>query len=628
MGAERQADLTAGEALSRFVGALVDELARSGVTHACICPGSRSTPLALLLRRHPGIRVWTHLDERSAAFFALGMAKALREPVAVVSTSGTAAVNFAPAVVEAYYARVPLLALTADRPPELRDVGANQTIDQVRLYGAHVKWFVETLLPEAGEEAVRYARSVACRAVATARGDVPGPVHVNLPFREPLIPAGERPPLGRDAVGVPYVTVRQAPRRPEPAELAPLAAELRAARRGLIVCGPQDDPSFPEAVTRLAAELGYPILADPLSQVRCGAHFGPAVIDAYDAFLRDDGAAGSLAPEVVLRFGGTPTSKSLLLYLQRHDKARQVLVDPGGWPDPGLVASDVVHADMASFCRALLGTLSSRHGGQARSDERGRPASATAGRRGEWLRRWQEANEVARAALTDRLRSEPDLSEPGVFVELAGRLPAGATLFAGNSMPVRDLDTFFPGSDRPLRVLANRGASGIDGVVSTALGASAVSSGPVVLVLGDLSLYHDMNGLLAAKRYGLRATIVLLNNDGGGIFSMLPQAEEPEHFEELFGTPHGLDFRHAAEMYGLTYRPVDGLAAFRRAVAESLDAPGTSLIEVRTDRRENACLHRELWQAVSRAMRPDGPRRAPVRGRPSGREPALQGRTQ
>ncbi|MDO8611873.1 MAG: 2-succinyl-5-enolpyruvyl-6-hydroxy-3-cyclohexene-1-carboxylic-acid synthase [Dehalococcoidia bacterium] len=607
MGAERQADLTAGEALSRFVGAFVDELARSGVTHACICPGSRSTPLALLLRRHPGIRVWTHLDERSAAFFALGMAKALREPVAVVSTSGTAAVNFAPAVVEAYYARVPLLALTADRPPELRDVGANQTIDQVRLYGAHVKWFVETLLPEASEEAVRYARTVACRAVATARGDVPGPVHVNLPFREPLIPAGEGPPPGRDAGSIPYVTVRQAPRRPEPAELASLAAELRAARHGLIVCGPQDDPEFPGAVVRLAAELGYPILADPLSQVRCGVHFGPAVIDAYDAFLRDDGAAGSLAPEVVLRFGGTPVSKPLLLYLERHRRARQVLVDPGGWHDPGLVASDVVHADAASFCRALLGALSSR------SDERGAPA------RGEWLHRWQEANDKARSALAGRLRSEPGPSEPGVFVELAGLLPAGATLFAGNSMPVRDLDAFFPGSDRPLRFLVNRGASGIDGVVSTALGASAVSSGPLVLVIGDLSFYHDMNGLLAAKRYGLRATIVLLNNDGGGIFSFLPQAEEPEHFEELFGTPHGLDFRHAAEMYDLAYRPADDVPAFRRAVAESLDAPGTSLIEVRTDRRENAFLHRELWQAVSQTLRPDG--------RPSGREPALQGRT-
>ncbi len=584
-----------GEALSRFVGAFVDELARSGVRHVCLCPGSRSTPLALLLRRHPGFRVWTHLDERSAAFFALGMAKALRQPVAVVSTSGTAAVNFAPAVVEAYYGRVPLLVLTADRPPELRDVGANQTIEQVRLYGPHVKWFVEMPLPEACEEAVRYARTVACRAVATARGDVPGPVHVNLPFREPLIPAGEEPPPGGDADGnAPYVSVWQAPRRPEPTELADLAAELRAVHHGLIVCGPQDDPEFPPAVVRLAEELGYPILADPLSQVRCGPHHSPLIIDGYDVLLRDEETAETLTPEVALRFGGTPTSKPLLLYLERHEKARQVLVDASGWNDPALMARGIVFADPASFCRALPAAL---------------PPSSGQGESGaaeEWARRWQGVDRRARDAVAARLRSEPGLSEPGVFAELAEALPPGATLFAGNSMPVRDLDAFFPGDSRPLRFMANRGASGIDGVVSTALGASAVSSEPLVLVLGDLSLYHDMNGLLAAQRFGLRATIIVLNNDGGGIFSMLPQAEE-EHFEELFGTPHGLDFRHAAEMYGLAYRPADDVPAFRRAVAESLDAPGTSLIEVRTDRRENASLHRDLWQAVTSAVREPAP---------------------
>jgi 2-succinyl-5-enolpyruvyl-6-hydroxy-3-cyclohexene-1-carboxylate synthase len=598
MGTERQIELTAGEALNRFVGAFVDELARSGLRHACLCPGSRSTPLALLLRRHPGIRVWTHLDERSATFFALGMAKASREPVAVVSTSGTAAVNFAPAVVEAYYARVPLLVLTADRPPELRDVGANQTIDQVRLYGPHVKWFVETLLPEASEEASRYARAVACRAVATAHEDVSGPVHVNLPFREPLIPTGPAPSGGRDAGGLPYVTVRQAPRRPDPADLASLADEVKAARRGLIVCGPQNDPELPPAVARLAERLGYPILADPLSQVRCGPHYGPLVIDGYDAFLRDEATAETLAPEVALRFGGTPTSKPLLLYLQRHAKARQVLVDAAGWNDPALVASNVVHANAASFCHALSAALG------APTDERGAEAPSR------WLRRWQETNERARRTLTARLAGEAGVSEPGVFAELAGLLPEGATLFAGNSLPVRDLDGFFPSGERYIRFMANRGASGIDGVVSTALGASAVASGPLVLVVGDLSFYHDMNGLLASRRFGLHATIVLLNNDGGGIFSLLPQAEE-EHFEELFGTPHGLDFRHAAEMYGLAHRRADDVPALQRAVTESFDAPGTTLVEVRTDRRHNARLHRDLWQAVAKALR----------------QPALQGRT-
>lgn len=605
MGAERQTDIAAGEALQLFVGAFVDELARSGVSNACICPGSRSTPLVLLLRKHPAIKVWTHLDERSAAFFALGIAKATREPVAVVSTSGTAAVNFAPAVVEAYYARVPLLVLTADRPPELRDVGAPQTIDQVRLYGPHVKWFVEMMLPEVSAEAIRYARTVACRAAATARFDAAGPVHINLPFREPLIPAADALPPGRDAAvppadgRAPYVSVEQAPRRPDPAGLAPLAAELRAARRGLIVCGPQDDARFPEAVVRLAEDLGFPLLADPLSQVRCGPHHSPIVIDSYDAFLRDEETAQALAPEVVLRFGATPVSKPLMLYLQRHAPCRQVLVDGGeGWSDPGLTASDVLHAHPRFLCEALLGGL--------RSSARRRAADTPS----DWAGRWQRTAQRARAALRRRLGQEPDPSEPGVFAELADLLPEGAALFAGNSMPVRDLDTFFAGGPRFVRFLTNRGASGIDGVISAALGASAVSAGPLVLVIGDLSFYHDMNGLLAARRHSLQATIVLLHNDGGGIFSFLPQADDPEHFEELFGAPHGLDFRPAAEMYGLSYHRVGCWEEFRAAVQQSLGSPGVALVEVRTDRRANARLHRELWDEVSRAVRQPDPETA------------------
>ncbi|MBI4570485.1 MAG: 2-succinyl-5-enolpyruvyl-6-hydroxy-3-cyclohexene-1-carboxylic-acid synthase [Chloroflexi bacterium] len=592
MGDQRQRRLTAGGVLHAFVSAFVDELARSAVVHACVCPGSRSTPLALLLRKHPGIKVWMHLDERSAAFFALGMAKARRQPVAVVSTSGTAAVNFAPAVVEAYYARVPLIVLTADRPPELRDVGANQTIDQVRLYGSHVKWSVEMPLPESSEEAIRYARVLACRAAATARDGKPGPVHLNFPFREPLIPTGAQASRGARATRLPNVAVSEAPRRPAPAELAPLAAELRSRPRGLIVCGPQDDPSFPSAAVQLAERLGYPVLADPLSQVRCGPHRGPLVIDSYDAFLRDPELAQELAPDVVLRFGATPTSKALLQYLERHACSRQILVDGGdGWNDPDLVASDLLRADARSLCEALLA------GVPPAARERSLDG------RSDWLERWVRIGQGTRAALQERLAAEPGLSEPRVFSELAELLPDGATLFAGNSMPVRDLDAFLPGGRRPLCFLANRGASGIDGVVSSALGVNAVSVGPLVLVIGDLSFYHDMNGLLAANRYGLSATILLLNNDGGGIFSFLPQADNPEHFEELFGTPHGLDFRHVAELYGLDYRLIDGWETFRSAVRASIAAPAVTLLEVRTDRRANVALHRDLWGTVSEALR-------------------------
>ncbi len=578
------------DALTQFVGGFVDELVRSGVRHVSLAPGSRSTPLALLLRRHPGIRVWTHLDERSAAFFALGMSKSLREPVALLSTSGTAAVNFAPAIVEAYYARVPLVVLTADRPPELRGVGANQTIDQVRLYGSHVKWSVDMMLPETSPEALRYARATACRAAAIASADAAGPVHINFPFREPLIP-GDIPAVERNGANAddpaPFVRVEEAPRLPQPDSLAPLASELQQKERGLIVCGPQDDPGFPEAVTRLANELDIPILADPLSQVRCGPHHGPRIIDAYDAFLRDEEVSASLAPQIVLRFGAAPTSKALLLYLQRHAASRQVLIDSGDvWRDPILTADQRIHSDPRLFCEALSGALES-----------------SAQETSSWTSRWREINQDARDALAHHLKQEHGCSEPGVFAELASLLPDGATLFAGNSMPVRDLDSIVGGSERPIRFLANRGASGIDGVVSSALGASAVSDDPLVLVIGDLSFYHDMNGLLAAQRHELNATIILVNNDGGGIFSFLPQADDDEHFEELFGTPHGLDFRHAAEMYGLPYRHVVDPAQFCAAVLESIGAPGVQLIEVRTDRRANVRLHQELWSAASSAVR-------------------------
>lgn len=586
MGAGAGLTVAAPDALAVSVGAFVDGLARAGVTDACVCPGSRSTPLAMLLHAHPGIRLWMHLDERSAAYFALGMAKASRRPVAVLATSGTAAVNFAPAVTEARYARVPLIVLTADRPPELRELGAPQTIEQANLYGRHAKWSLEMPLPEATDAAARHARAVAVRAALTAREAPAGPVQINFPFREPLIPALDEAPREWERHDD-RVVATASPRRATPAELAPLADELRGLPDGIIVCGPQDSSAFAPAVTDLAAALGYPVLADPLSLVRCGPHDRVSVVDAYDAFLRDAAVAERLRPDVVLRFGALPTSKPLWQWLERLD-VPQILVEEAGWADPILAATAVHHVEPASFCRALEAAFGARRGESA------------------WTRAWASASARARAAIEALLDADDALGEPAVFGDLARVLPDGATLFAGNSMPVRDLDTFFPASGRDVRFLANRGASGIDGVVSSALGASAVSAGPLVLAIGDLSFYHDMNGLLAAKRHGLRATIVLINNDGGGIFSFLPQAEHPRQFEELFGTPHGLDFRAACELYGLGYERPAGRAAFRAAVGRSIASPGVQVIEVRTDRAENAAAHRVVWREVSAALAEDG----------------------
>ena len=587
------------------MGALVDELVRAGVEHLCLCPGSRSAPVALSAARHPGLRVWTLIDERSTGFFALGMAKSLRRPVALLSTSGTAAGNFFPAIIEARYGRVPLVILTADRPRDLRDCGAPQTIDQIRLYGTHVKWFVDVAPPEATDGLLRYARMLACQAAATARERPAGPVHLNIPLREPLVPVREEMPPestripsaweGRDARR-PYAAASQSPHAPDPPAVEALSQDLSETSRGLIVCGPADEAGLPEAVCRLARVLGYPVLADPLSQLRFGPHDRSLVIGGYDALLRVEEAAKTLAPDVILRLGGLPASRPLARYLQRHAGIRQVVVDADyGWPDPDHLASDVIHGDATLLCESLAATIRPRP-----------PASP-------WAAPWVRLGEVTRRALQERLDALAEPFEGKALAELCDLLPSGSTLYVGNSMPVRDLDTFSFGGAKAIRVLGNRGASGIDGLISSALGAAAAGTGPVALALGDLAFYHDMNGLLAARRHALRATIVLLNNDGGGIFSFLPQAEYPEHFEALFGTPTGLDFRLAAELYGASFSRANTWETFRARVEESLASPGLDIVEVRTSRDRNVRLHQEIWAAVAEAVRSELPGALPER---------------
>jgi 2-succinyl-5-enolpyruvyl-6-hydroxy-3-cyclohexene-1-carboxylate synthase len=484
--------------------------------------------------------------------------------------------------------------LTADRPPELHDFGAPQTIDQIKMYGPYAKWFVEMAMPEATADVLRYVRTVACRAVAEAAAPPAGVVHLNFPVREPLVPVPAEVSFGEDereafegrADGRPYAVVAPGARLADPATMERLVAELSRVRRGLIMAGPQTDAAFPEAVTHLGAALGYPILADPLSGVRCGPHARDNVIDAYDAFLRDPNVVERLAPEVILRFGAMPTSKPLTLYLQRYARVRQLLVDGGGgWHDAARVASDVIHADARLFCEAL-------------SD-----LSGLADLTGlSWLDLWRDINHRARRAMAAQMEQFDEPFEGRVFTELAACLPEKAACFVSSSMPVRDLDTFFPGDGRSIRFLSNRGANGIDGVVSSALGASAVANDPLVLVIGDLAFYHDLNGLLAARLHHLRATIILINNDGGGIFSFLPPAAHPEHFELLFGTPHGLDFRPAAELYGADFHRPRTWGEFQAVVKHGLQSDGLTVVEVRTDRQKNVTMHRQVWAAVSTAL--------------------------
>ncbi|WP_129676478.1 2-succinyl-5-enolpyruvyl-6-hydroxy-3-cyclohexene-1-carboxylic-acid synthase [Candidatus Chloroploca sp. Khr17] len=609
-------------ALTLWVGTLIDELIAGGVRDIVICPGSRSTPLALAAARHPQAQIWMHLDERSAGFFALGLARQRGQPAALLCTSGTAAANFLPAVAEADLARVPLIVLTADRPPELRDNGAPQTIDQVRLFGSRTRWATDLPTPDASPGLRRYLQSTVARSIATSLAAPAGPVHLNLPFREPLVPdrelladlfagqaTGSGAPLGpaqaaflpprffpEDAAGSAEqpsrwatVQARVGARQLDEATVTTLASRLATTERGLILCGPECAPGLAPVVTRLAARLGYPVLADPLSGVRCGRHDRTMVLAGYDAFVRDEAFAARFAPELVLRFGAMPTAKPVLQFLQRHATAHQIVIDEGaGWREPTSLAATHLACDSVTLCQ----TLTERLGHEATDAAATQP----------WAAAWRSAEAVTQRVLGEALRQRAAINEPGIFAALAELLPDGATLFVGNSMPVRDCDTFFPAVEREIAILGNRGANGIDGLVSTALGMAAAGAKPLVLVLGDISLYHDANGLLAAKLHQLDATIILINNDGGGIFSFLPQTSETDRFELLFGTPHGLNFAPLAAIYGAQYTLAEDWEGFRRAVRTGISGRGLHLIEVRTDRNQNVADHRVLWPEVGAAL--------------------------
>ncbi len=560
-----------------FVVPFVDALASLGLEHAWISPGSRSTPLALAFASHPSIADHVHLDERSAAFYALGMAKATRRPVALVCTSGTAAAEYHPAAAEARQARVPLLLLTADRPPELRDTGAPQTIDQAGLYGPSVKWFHDAGPPVPDAAFFRTAPALAARAWAEACDPPAGPVHLNFRFRDPLHPEtvpGDAPDPGPLAAP----RYRRGVLAPDDATVAELG-EVVAGRAALIVCGPQADPALPAAVADLAAAGEYPVVADALSGLRAGPHRQDAVL-GYGGPLAGAGWLDRARPDAIVRFGAWPTSKPLFRWLAEHPEVPQVVVDPAGWRDPGASASLVVRADPAATASALAKSLAS-------------PAPPG------WAEQWMEADRRAGRALVAGIAAAGFPTEPAVAAALGRALPAGATLWAASSMPVRDVDSFLGRRPEPLRVLANRGANGIDGFVSSGFGSALASEGPHYLLAGDLSVLHDLTGLATAARLAIPATLVVVDNDGGGIFHFLPQAGSA-HFERLFGTPHGHDLVAIAGALGMDAGDATTLPELEAAIA----APPTQprLVRVRTDRHANVELHARLRESVTDSL--------------------------
>jgi 2-succinyl-5-enolpyruvyl-6-hydroxy-3-cyclohexene-1-carboxylate synthase len=567
-----------GDIALAYATTLLNELVRGGVTHMCMTPGSRSTPIALAAARHPGITLHVHVDERASAFFGLGIAASSGKPVAMFCTSGTAAANHFPAVIEAYMARVPIIVMTADRPPELHGVGANQTIDQQNLFGAFVKWFHDTGVPVAApHERMHWAVAGHSAIQRAVEFSPPGPVHLNLPFREPLLPSG----ASIDS-SVPE-SKTYSDRHVHPSQMPAFLREVSTGHRIVVVAGRLR--VRPAGLIELCAERGWPLLAEPLSGLRDapraggqGGALAAGTLLAANAEFRE-----RHHPDLVIQVGAAPTSRGVQELVRSAD--RLLIVDPDELvADPDRRSTLTVNEDPAEVAAALHASTSSL------------PAT-----RPQWLDEWHDADSRVRTTVDALLDSWDEPFEGRIARDLAEAIPDGGVLFAGSSMPIRDLDMYMRPRDG-LRVLANRGASGIDGLVSTTFGIAEVS-GPTYALLGDLSVIHDASGLLWGTRHGRPAVMVVVDNDGGGIFSMLPQATLPkQEFELLFGTPHGLDLEAIGRAAGAGVRTVDHAGVVVPAIHEAEASGGVQIVRVRVDRQRAVDLRAAVAQAVSAAL--------------------------
>ncbi len=568
------------EALYAFFDAFFVQLRAAGVHRAVISPGYRSAPLAVSADR-AGLEITVQIDERSAGFFALGIAKARREAVALICTSGTAAANYFPAVIEANRSAVPLIVLTADRPPELRGWGSNQTIDQVRLYGSNPRWFAE--LPVASEVEPDVASHFAVRAVAEAMSSPAGPVHLNFPVRWPLTPSGS-------TSSVSLATTVRKPNSVLPSDdtVADLAAAMAHYRRGLIIAGALNPGSFDvRDVLTVAARSRWPVIAEPVSQLRVADRTTEATVISSGAHLAGvPGFTSAARPEVLVLIGAGFSSASLRRWVESCDAERVFIIGDGPeWNDDSFTATDFIRHDVRSVFGALVRML---------------PALTQAS---DWEDFWIEADLAASEAIRASLiRSE--MFGGRVVTALAGALPDKIPLFVGNSMAVRDFDLFWPRQDELLSLYSNRGASGIDGVISTALGVAAGSARPVVAVLGDLSFLHDLGGLLAAARLELPLVTVVIDNGGGGIFSLLPIADldGAVRFDELFRTPHLADIGAISAGLGLAYHRVENSTDLQSALLSAIGSSGPVVIEISVAPAASSLVHQNVALAVSEAV--------------------------
>jgi 2-succinyl-5-enolpyruvyl-6-hydroxy-3-cyclohexene-1-carboxylate synthase len=554
-----------------------ETLVRCGVRQAVISPGSRSTPLTIAFARHAEIEAIPVLDERSAAFFALGLARQSGRPVVLLCTSGTAAANYFPAVIEAHESGVPLLVITADRPPELRDCAAGQAIDQQKLYGRYVNYFHELAVPEPAVRLLAYLRQTVAQACAQTLRPEPGPVHLNAPFRDPLPPVENESAKGLQAALDENFFAHLSPVSRAPA--ARLAWSPPMTGRGLIIAGEDactNPADYAAKVTLIAARTGWPVLADALSVLRHHAPKGAAVITAYDALLRNRPLARELMPRTVLCLGNWPTSKVVRQWLESGD-ADIFLVSPRSGN------RDALHGRT----RHLHTTVEALVVEGAGTGDTG------------YRVLWQHADHAAAAVLRSERMPSTSIFEGDVTLTLARTLPDHTPLFVASSMPVRDVEYLWPADDRGRKMHFNRGANGIDGTLSTALGV-AHGNAPAVLLTGDLALLHDTNGFLLRPKLKGSLTVVLINNRGGGIFGHLPVAQFEPPFEEYFATPQEVDFARLCAAYGVEHVKITNLTQLA-GLLEKLPASGLRVLEVTTDRKSDVITRKQLFAAAAAA---------------------------
>ncbi len=564
----------------------VNRLAQLGVRYACISPGSRSTSLTIAFATNKGIKVFPIVDERSSAFFALGLAKSTDTPVAIVTTSGTAVAELYPAIIEAYYQRVPLIICTADRPHSLRNRGANQTINQQNIYSNHIRYFVDATLPEIkklpsikkiAEDAIRYS-SLADK----------GPVHINFPFEKPFEPKSytDKIEINRIEKIFSNSSLELSSYNRTKTNYKELTNKLRSTERGLIIIGYNNyKKDFVTQVIRFSEKFGFPVYVDGASSDRYGKHSKKNIIENFTAFLRAKNFQKRFDPHIIIQFGGAPISNVLLEFF-KNSNAQKILVNTfGDKNDPSLTARTILQVDPLEFIGIIL-----KH------------EQNKVNRVSRWLIDYQVMNNLTEHLKNQFVKKARFPFEGRIATELIETIPGKSNLMISNSLPIRDTDFFASSLGKQINIFTNRGASGIDGINSTALGIAKASKERSYLLIGDLAFYHDLNGLHNAIKFNIPLTVVLINNNGGGIFESLPISKYKEVFEENFTTPLKIDFRKHVEAYGGNYCKIKSWKDFKERVILSSKNKKFTVLEIQTDSKESKLLRQDYWNAVSKRI--------------------------